>query len=52
MHWFVWLLIILCATNIGLTIAKLGGYKPTPSNAWISLILESLLLAGIIAYLT
>jgi len=52
MHWFIWVLIILMGANIGVDIAKAGGYRPQPSRWWSGLLIDSLLLAGIIAYLT
>jgi len=52
MHWFIWLLIILTAGNIGLCVAKINGFRTKPDNGWIGLLLNALLLAGIIAYLT
>ena len=51
MHWFVWVLIILYAVNIGSDLAKAGGYNPKPTKWWSGLLIDSLLLAGIIAYL-
>jgi len=52
MHWFVWLLIILMSANIVCDIAKMVGWEPQPNKWWSGLLIDSLLLAGIIVYLT
>jgi len=52
MHWFVWVLIILIGANIGADLAKMGGWQPKPTKWWSGLLIDSLLMAGIIAYLT
>ncbi len=52
MHWFVWVLIILMSANIGMDIVKMSGWQPKPSKWWAGLLVDGLLLAGIIAYLT
>ncbi len=51
-HWFVWVLIILLGANVGQYLARTAGWEPRPTNPWIGLLLEGLLLAGVIAYLT
>jgi len=43
MHWFVWVLIILFAANIGTSVAE---------KRWAGVISSSLMLAGVIAYVT
>ena len=52
MHWFIWVLIILTSASIGGDVAKMRGWKPKLSKWWSGLLIDCLLLAGIIAYLT
>ena len=52
MNWFVWFLIIIYAGNLGWYSARIGGYKPEPLSGWVGFVLNALILAGIIAYLT